>query len=440
MVLQRQVGRRRSLGIAATALLLAITTSSVGLTASESPEAEGEPQTLTIGMWPGLVDQFTGYAEAFEEAHPGFSVSVDPVPLVQADYIQQLVTQGLSNSTPDIVFNYDTLNQSLVGAGVVYDMAPSLMEGRGGLTVDTFLPNFLAQYRVGDKITGMPVSADAALLFYNKSVFDTYGVDYPTPDWTYDDMYSAAIEITEKSNGEVFGLATPLRDGTAFFTFYPVLKASGSNLFDPASERFVFADSEGLAAWNQLMRPYQEGFGTPFSAATQYTQYMNSGQAAMAVISTADVEPLRNSMTDDWDVQQLPTVEGNAASGGGSYSLSISESSPNKDAAWTFLSWFYDTDGGMAAAAPNGVIPATVDGVSNGSWLTTAPPVPANFVPATQYAVANATLPDPIPDAVQPQVAPALKAALEGVIVGGQSIEEAYGAAQEELNGELGVD
>jgi multiple sugar transport system substrate-binding protein len=373
-------------------------------------------------------------------AHPGYSVSVDPVPLVQADYIQQLVTQGLSNSTPDIVFNYDTLNQSLVGAGVVHDMAPSLMEGRGGLTVDTFLPNFLAQYRVGDQITGMPVSADAALLMYNKTIFDTYGVDYPTPDWTYDDMYSAAIEITEKSNGEVFGLATPLRDGTAFFTFYPVLRAYGSNLYDPASERFIFADAEGLEAWTQLLRPYQEGFGTPFSAATQYRQYITSGQAAMDVISTADVEPLRNSMTDDWDVQQLPTFDGNPTTGGGSYSLSISESSSNKDAAWEFLSWFYDTDGGMEVAAPNGVIPATVDGITNGSWLTTAPPVPANFVPATQYAVDNATLPDPIPDAVQPQVAPALKAALEGVLVGGQSIEDAYGAAQEELNAELGAD
>jgi hypothetical protein len=65
MVLQRmrrQTGPSRTLGIAATALLLAMTTSPGSLAASDSTEAEAEPQNLTIGMWPGLVDQFETYA------------------------------------------------------------------------------------------------------------------------------------------------------------------------------------------------------------------------------------------------------------------------------------------------------------------------------------------------------------------------------------------
>ena len=45
-------------------------------------------------------------------------------------------------------------------------------------------------------------------LFYNKDVFDKYGVEYPTADWTWDDAIAAAKKMTvkdEKGNYECFG-------------------------------------------------------------------------------------------------------------------------------------------------------------------------------------------------------------------------------------------
>ena len=45
-------------------------------------------------------------------------------------------------------------------------------------------------------------------LFYNKDVFDKYGVEYPTADWTWEDAIAAAKKMTvkdDKGNYECFG-------------------------------------------------------------------------------------------------------------------------------------------------------------------------------------------------------------------------------------------
>ncbi len=399
---------------------------------------EVENKTLTIGMNSGLVPFFEEYAEAFIAENEGWDITVSPVPDAQPDYIQQLVTQNLSGSMPDLIFNYDTLNQTLAGNELVLDLTPYL-EQDGGLSVDGFVPEFLNQYRVGDAITGLPVSADSGVLFYNRDVFARYGVDeFPEEDWTLEDLYRVAKEITDNAGGEAYGLVTPIGDSTAYFTWYPVLRAYGSEIYDPDSNSFVFANEAGIEAWTELLRPYTEGFGSPYSPGTDVLALFQSGQAAMQVFARPVVPTFREALADDWDVQRQPTYNGNSTTGGGSYSLSISSASPNPDGAWEFMSWFYSTDGGMAVAAPRGVVPATVDGLANGDWKNDTNPVPANLVAVTDYAVANAVLPTPIPDDVQPAVVPALREALERVVLQGVSVQDAYTAAQDELNALLG--
>lgn len=401
-------------------------------TASEGGEGEGN-KTLTIGMNSGLVPQFEAYAADFIEQNPGWDITVSAVPDSQPEYIQQLVTQGLSGTTPDILFNYDTLNQTLAGNQLLLDLTPYFERG-DGLNEEDFVPNFLGQYRVGDEITGIPVSADSGILFYNVSLFEKYGVDVPSPDWTQEDMYDAARAITDASGGDSYGIITPIGDSTAYFTWYPVLRSFGSNVYDAESGRFVFADDAGIEAWTNLLLPYTEGFGTPYSQGEDRTALFNSGQGAMWIFARPAVATLRETMTDEWDVQQQPTSNGMSTTGGGSYSLSISANSENPDGAWEFMNWFYSTDGGMQAAVPNGVVPATVDGLENGAWKDDDNPVPSNLIPVTEYAVANAILPDAIPDDVQPKVVPALTEALEKVVLQGVSVEEAYSAAQDQLN------
>ncbi|HEY5223804.1 MAG TPA: sugar ABC transporter substrate-binding protein [Microbacteriaceae bacterium] len=395
-------------------------TSSNGSSGSSTDAKAGK--NILIGMNSGLVPQFQRYAKDFEQTHKGFNVTVKAVPDAQPDYIQQLVTQGLSKSLPDIIFNYDTLNQTLNANHLLYDIKPWLDEGHDGLKGSGFIPAFLDQYKVGNTITGIPVSADTGIMSINTTIFKKYGVPVPTADWTYDDMYAAAKAITDKSGGTVYGIKTPIGDSSAVFTYYPVLKALGSNLYDPATKKFIFANAGGIQAWTKLLAPYIDKFGSPYSVATKATLFQ-SGQVAMAIGSTAGVAGQRDTVKDDWDILPMPKLDNKSTTGGGSYSLSISAKSDNKEGAYQFMAWFYSTDGRLKAAQPDGVIPPTSNGIAKGAWLTEAAPIPPSFVATIKASVPNAILPNPIPDAVQPKVVPALQTALQQVVLKGESIE-----------------
>jgi multiple sugar transport system substrate-binding protein len=427
--------KRLSTRIASLSLVALV---AAGLAACSSGDGSSGTagKNILIGMNSGLVTQFERYAKQFEKTHKGFTVTVKAVPDAQPDYIQQLVTQGLSKALPDIVFNYDTLNQTLNANHLLYDIKPWLDEGHDGLKGSSFMSNFLDQYRVGNTITGIPVSADTGIISINKTIFAKYGVKVPTASWTYDDMYAAAKEITDKSGGKVFGMKTLIGDSSAVFTYYPVLKALGSNLYDPATKKFVFANSRGIQAWTKLLAPYIDKFGSPYSTAASSTLFQ-SGQVAMAIGSTAGVAAQRDTVKDEWDILPMPKLNDKSTTGGGSYSLSISAHSSNKEGAFQFMAWFYSTGGGMKTAQPDGVIPATADGIANGAWLKESNPTPAGFVSTIKASVPNAVLPNVIPDAVQPKVVPALQAALQQVLLKGQTVEKAYTDAQDQLNGLL---
>ncbi len=423
--------------IAAVSVAAVIAGSLAACSSSTSPSSTSTAgKNILIGMNSGLVAQFQRYATAFENTHKGFHVTVKAVPDTQSDYIQQLVTEGLSKSLPDIIFNYDTLNQTLDANHLLYNIKPWLDSGHDGLKGSGFLPNFLGQYKVGSTITGIPVSADTGVIAINKTLFQKYNVAVPTADWTYSDMYNAAKQITQASGGTVYGLQTPIGDGSALFTFYPVLKAFGSNLYDPTTKKFIFANAGGIQAWTQLLAPYTDKFGSPYSVATKSTLFP-SGQVAMSIISTAQVANYRATVKDNWDILPMPTQNGQPTTGGGSYSLSISQKSSNKEGAYQFMAWFYSTNGGMKVAQPDGVIPATADGIANGAWLNQTNPVPASFVATVKASVAKAVLPNTIPDAVQPKVVPALQQALQEVLLQHKSVQQAYTAAQDQLNGLL---
>lgn len=427
-----------SLRIGAAVLALGLVVGVAGCSSSSGDTASTSSKTVVVGMNSGLVPQFRAYADLYNKTKPAAKIKLEAIPDAPADYIQQLVTQGLSGTLPDVIFNYDSLNQQLAASHLLYNLKPWLAAGKDGLKESDFVPAFLNQY-IADPTTGaiggIPVSADSTVLFYNRTLFKKAGVtDLPTDSWTWDDLYKAAKEISAKGNGQYWGLQTPMGTGDANFINYPFLKAGGSSIYDTKTKKFDFANDKGLAVWKTLLAPFTDGFGTPAPVGGKQVDYFVAGQAAMTLDTRPAIARFRDGLKDDWDVINLPTIDGNPTVGGGSYGLSISEKSTNKDNAWKFLAWFYDTKKGMKAAEPNGVIPATTDGIKNGTWRTDTNPVPKNLIPATSYAVKNAALPPAIPNSTASQLAPTLAKAEQEVLVNGKSIKDAYTEAQATLN------
>jgi len=400
-------------------------------------EVEGSSIVLTTVT--GLEPQFQEYADAYMEAFPERKVEVRSTTDDAAEYAQGLATARLSGEVPDVFFNVDFLADTLAKNNVSLDLAPGIADGKlGDLTIDDFLPQFVGQYRPldnPDQVTGLPVSADSVGLYYNKDAFAQAGVtEYPEADWTWDDMYRVAEEIQTATGGAVIGLGAPLGDGTAQIVYGPVIQAYGGFVYDPETGKSGIGQPEAIEAWTTLIDAYGTASGEYTATTDDPTLKFSSGSVAMAIASRGAVPGTKTAMGDaDWDVQVLPTIDGNSTAGGGSYGLSIAQTSENQDAAWAFLAWFYDTDTGMKLAQEvGGVIPPTEDGIDNGIWKDGTPP-PASIAIFGESA-RTAVLLTQMPGASASVMSEATKKATQQVVLEGRDIAEAFQEAEATVN------
>lgn len=397
-----------------------------------------EDSTIVVQTLTSLEPQFKEYAASYMEAFPGRTVEVRSTTDDAPEYAQQLATARLSENLPDVFFNVDFLSDTLAENDVPLDLGPGMAEGKlGGLTVEDFLPQFVDQYRPLGKpetITGLPVSADSVGLFYNKSLFEEAGVDeLPRADWTWEDMYRVAEEIQTSSDGQITGLAAPLADGNAQVVYAPVIKAYGGMVYDPATQTSGIGQPAAVEAWKMLISAYETTSGQYTATANDPSLTFTSGNVAMAISSRATVPQTKSALQVDWDVERMPTINGSSTAGGGSYGLSIAQSSSNQDAAWAFLSWFYDADAGQLVAQDVGnTIPPTAEGLKQGTWKDIDPP-PANIEIFGESASTAVLLPQ-MPGSSASVLGEATKKATQQVVLEGRPVEEAFAEAEQTVN------
>lgn len=431
--------RIRRLTVAAAAVAVLPLLAACGSPSATGGAGEVEGSTIVLTTITALEPQFQQYADAYMSEFPERDVEVRSTTDDAAEYAQQLATARLGGELPDVFFNVDFLADTLAKNDVTLDLGPGLESGKlGDLALDDFLPQFVGQYRPLDEpeqVTGLPVSADSVGLYYNKSAFEQAGVDeFPEADWTWDDMYRVAEEIQTKSGGAITGLAAPLGDGSAQIIYGPVIQAFGGYVYDADSGTSGIGQPEAIEAWTTLLAPYGTASGEYTATPDDPTLKFSSGSVAMAIASRGAVPGTKEAMGDaDWDVQVLPTIDGNSTAGGGSYGLSIAQTSENQDAAWAFLAWFYDTDAGMKVAQEvGGVIPPTDDGIDNGTWKDVSPP-PANIAIFGESA-RTAVLLTQMPGASASVMSEATKKATQQVLLEGRDIAEAFQEAEATVN------
>jgi multiple sugar transport system substrate-binding protein len=82
---------------------------------------------------------------------------------------------------------------------------------RDGIERDDFYPVGLRAYSYHGQLFGMPLKGSTVTGFYNRDIFDRYGVEYPTRDWTWEEMLAKAKKLTIDEDGDglpdIYGLS-----------------------------------------------------------------------------------------------------------------------------------------------------------------------------------------------------------------------------------------
>lgn len=324
--------------------------------------AAGTPVQLVYQDW--RTEWFPPMAQAmledFHEQHPHIRVFYTPDP---SEFVEQMTRDFRTGSAPDVFQGCCTHFPAWAQEGYTLDLSPYVEKDIGSDTIEDWDSAQYAALAIdaGQRF-GLPKYHGALALYYNKDLFDEYGVDYPDGSWDHDDYLQAMRMLTQSSagGGEVD------RWGSAIDISWDRIQVHvngwGGHLVDPEdSTRSRMADPEALAAveWLRARILDDQVLATPFSLnGISLPQAFIQGRTAMIEDGSWSLKSILSGADFKIGVAPFPrgparTVTIATTDGFGIY---VGTSYP--DEAWELMKFLVSPAYGRAMARANFLQPA----------------------------------------------------------------------------------
>ena len=230
------------------------------------------------------------YDEGFMERHPDIKVSITYN--TWADHNNVVPAWAAAGTLPDIIYVHGSRATPWAHEGIIIDIH-DIVTADEEFNVDGMWEESVRLYRVDGRIHALPYDHGPIILGYNKDLFDAAGVDYPSEDWTMEDMAAAAIELTDTDAG-IWGWDGRLdlgNGGGGFFT-----GAWGGVHMNEDETAMTMDTPEVRAAlnhWYNLQHVENAGASGTEMEAFPNSQPFRAGVAAMGHIATWSTPSMR---------------------------------------------------------------------------------------------------------------------------------------------------
>ena len=218
----------------------------------------------------------------------------------------------------------------------------------------------------------LPKDHDTIALLYNKAIFDKYGVEYPTDDWTWEDVRDAATKITEAGKADgVYGYAINTsnnQDG-----WYNIIYDYGGQVITEDHKGTTIGSDEAKAGMEMLRQILEVAAPQTVVAETGTDSLFNSGLTAMITQGSWMINTFYKAEHHDdyaWAMLPYADVNGNGQCDKGErYSAynglgwAAAANTADPDAAYSLISYFCSEKAQKEQAAL-GVTMAGMKGVS----------------------------------------------------------------------------
>jgi multiple sugar transport system substrate-binding protein len=213
------------------------------------------------------------------------------------DHALQKVLTALAGGTyPDIAYLYGSWAANIAAAPRVVPLN-DMIEADPEFNWNDFYPGEREAATVDGDIVGIPALVDNLAIVYNKKLFDAAGIDYPTPEWTWDDFRAAAAALTD-SDAQQFGWAYPAdASEDTVWHWEAMLWEAGGDILTEDNTQAAFNSDAGVHALTALeeMAVHDKSVFID-TTNTKIAQLFNSGRLGMVV-------------TGPWDLSSFPSVE-----------------------------------------------------------------------------------------------------------------------------------
>ena len=373
------------------------------------------------------VDELEALISTFESQHPDISIEYTTAPF--DSYFTKLQTDFAAGNAPDVFeLNYENF-VTFASRGTLEPLTPYL-EGQDGVAANTFYPAALDAFQYDGTQYGLPITFSTVVLYYNKDLFDAAGLEYPTSDWTWDDVMSAAEALNNPSE-RVWGIYQPVQ----FWEFYKAAAAAGGGL--EVGEEVRIDTPENRQALHYLVDKVQTAGVMPtdaeLSGVANEDLFLN-GQLGMLVSGIWMFDKFQ-SAAFEWDIAVEPGSVRNATHFFAN-AAAVANDSEVPDAAWQWVEFLaISPEVAQARIESNWELPAlsleSADVLQ--PYLERGAPAGRDAVFASlEYAVTPPVVEN------QPELQDIINQELEAARLGAKTVEEALASAQSRVEALLG--
>lgn len=399
-----------------------------------------------------LDDHMKAVKDVFEAEHEDVSVELVPIEAQENDYATKLALMNRSASTAPDVMYVDTFRvQADSDAGY---LAPLDEYTADWSDWDNFYENAKAAGLGSDGMTyGIPMGTDTRAIWYNKDLFAQAGLPVPFEPKTWEEVLDAAATIKSELP-DVIPLnvysGKPQGEAAAMQGFEMLLYGTEDTLYDADAQKWITGSQGFIDSLGFIEDVYEGDLGpTPEQALDKNVgnlvanEWFPQGKLAMGIDGSWQSGTWLETGGTPWpewnDVMgqaAMPTQEGQAPganSMSGGWTLAMGSKSQNMDAAWDFIALALNKENSMSYDIAASQIAVRSDVSEDPAYRDANPTFGffSDLVEVTHFRPATSDY---------PQISNAITVAMEAVMTGQQSPEEAAAAYDEAVIGIVGED
>jgi multiple sugar transport system substrate-binding protein len=276
--------------------------------------------------------------------------------------IQQLVVEPLKKKYPHITMQFidrgtGTLPEDLAAAGTPIDIILTNVDVIGRFNALGYMYDMKEDLKKANidtgkieqagiergtfegKLVALPFDIVRDALYYNKAIFDRFGVAYPKDGLLWDDVVALAKQLTKMEGGVQYQGFDPIQ----------ILNFAGLTVVDAKTHKPLV----GTEPWRSALELFKQFVSIPGNEKFS-TSIANTGKAFIKDQSVAmtqgdllgQLRQSANDLTVNWDLAQAASYKGkpNIAGWGQARVFAVTSSSKYKDDAFKVLSVLFSDE------------------------------------------------------------------------------------------------
>jgi multiple sugar transport system substrate-binding protein len=293
------------------------------------------------------VEEMDSIVAEFNESNPNVEVVID---YVSYDALHDKITTAMASSPPayDVFLVDDIWYSEFADKGYIFNVSDKITQAmKDGIFEAAWdIPT------VEGEVYGMPWLLDEKYFFYNEKLLNEAG--FSDPPRTWEEMLEQAAVIKEKGIAEYPIVWSWGQYEAAICDWVTLLEGNGGKLVDEAGNP-MFNDEKGVETLAWMVQTIDDGITNPASVSYVEEDVRNvfsQGKAAFALNWTymydlVNLNEEESQVTGEIKMALMPAFSDGgveSATLDGSMGFSVADSSPAKEAAWSYIEYLTSED------------------------------------------------------------------------------------------------